>query len=470
MFTKFFVRLGLLLCLGLMFGARLCGESAPSGRTVVTYWEKWTGFEGEALRAAVEQFNRAQDEIWVDLVTMSQMDRKLIVATAGGTPPDLAGIWLPQVASFADRSALTALDQFILAEPGAREAGPEAWLRARYSPAYATLGRYQKNTYAIVSSAATSALYWNKAAFRAAGLDPERPPRTVAELDAFARKLSRRSPEGGGWAAIGFLPQEPGWFSHAWTGWFGGELFDADGRVSFDQAASRRAWAWEQSYLGAYGAEELKEFTSGFGGFASSQQAFFTGRVAMVFQGSWMDRFIREFAPGLEYGVAPWPEAGGAKTPARLEEAFTVVDADVWVIPRGAKNPAAAWRFLRWMIAANPGARTRAEVAGVELLALGQEKPSPLREQSAWVLENHPHPHGEFFRRLAESPRAWAVPRTGIWMQYQREIYAGLQHVRLGERSPEEAARYVQARVEEAAERQALSSARQAARAGEGEP
>ncbi len=49
----------------------------------VTYWEKWTGFEGEAMRKTVEAFNAKQDRIHVKLLTTSQIDRKMLMATAG---------------------------------------------------------------------------------------------------------------------------------------------------------------------------------------------------------------------------------------------------------------------------------------------------------------------------------------------------------------------------------------------------
>ena len=32
-------------------------ETRVPGRTVISYWEKWTGFEGEAMQATVDAFN-----------------------------------------------------------------------------------------------------------------------------------------------------------------------------------------------------------------------------------------------------------------------------------------------------------------------------------------------------------------------------------------------------------------------------
>lgn len=436
----------------------------------ITYWEKWTGFEADAMRAVVDQFNASQDGIFVDFVSMSQIDRKLIVATAGGDPPDVAGIWFAQQASFADRAALTPLDDFIERDTGL---APEVWLRQTYPPVFAGMQRYRGHVYALISAPATNALYWNKTAFREAGLDPETPPRTRAELDAMSRLLTRRDADTGALLCTGFLPQEPGWFSYAYPAWFGGKLVDDNGDIAIARDPANLAAAeWERGFAEMLGAQQLKRFTSGFGAFASAQQAFFTGDVAMVIQGVWFDRFIAKFAPGLDYGVAPWPEGVSAE-PRPPEQAFTVADADLLVIPRGAKHADEAWEFIRFATSANLDATTRAEVRGAELLCLGQQKASPLLKWSPWFEQNHPHPHITLFRRLADSPRAWHVPQIGVWTEYLREYNAAIQGVRLLRNEPTEAFDYVQARMSASWARHRASVERQAeaaARAGEDAP
>jgi ABC-type glycerol-3-phosphate transport system substrate-binding protein len=90
--------------------AWLCGlgtaraESAsPAARVHVIYWEKWTGFEREAMRVLVDDFNRSQQRIFVDYMAVSAVNKKTLVATAGGNPPDLAGVVAQEVFNFADK-------------------------------------------------------------------------------------------------------------------------------------------------------------------------------------------------------------------------------------------------------------------------------------------------------------------------------------------------------------------------------
>src|SRR6187549_1465619 len=83
--------LGLLVAL-LTFGLSAVALAAPpaaDGRVHVKYWEKWTGGEKAAMQALVDDFNRSQSRITVDYLSVSSVNQKTLVATAGGNPPDL---------------------------------------------------------------------------------------------------------------------------------------------------------------------------------------------------------------------------------------------------------------------------------------------------------------------------------------------------------------------------------------------
>ncbi len=64
---------GLVLLLGAFLGACTpAGTGQREGRVIIKYWEKWTGFEADAMRAVVDDFNAAQDRIFVDYSSVSQ--------------------------------------------------------------------------------------------------------------------------------------------------------------------------------------------------------------------------------------------------------------------------------------------------------------------------------------------------------------------------------------------------------------
>lgn len=47
--------------------------------------------------------------------------------------------------------------------------------------------------YALPWDTDARVIYYNKEHFREAGLDPEKPPRTIEELDEYADKLTKKS-------------------------------------------------------------------------------------------------------------------------------------------------------------------------------------------------------------------------------------------------------------------------------------
>jgi ABC-type glycerol-3-phosphate transport system substrate-binding protein len=239
-----------------------CGPNEDAKVRRITYWEKWTGFEGIAADEVVALFNERQREkakadpsyvpIEVQRVTVSRIEHKLLVATAGGNPPDVAGHYSAQVPAYAEKGALMDLG------PLAEQAGIK---RSDYVTHYYDLGVYQGKLWALPTTPASIALHWNKRLFREAGLDPEVPPKTIEELDEWAERMTKWEvtlPDGktevrSGYLPdvpadqkrllqVGFLPSEPGWWSFAWGYFFGGKLLSEDGKALANSPENVRAY------------------------------------------------------------------------------------------------------------------------------------------------------------------------------------------------------------------------------------
>jgi ABC-type glycerol-3-phosphate transport system substrate-binding protein len=437
--TKF-ARWGFALAALAAAGAAAKADTVSSdGKVHVTYWDKWiSGYEGNAIQATIAAFNRSQNRIEVEYFAISQIDRKTIIATAGGDPPDIAGIWSRNVSTFADAEVLMPLDGFIERDGWSTR----QWL-SRYYPIYASMCQHGGRVYAGISTPATVALFWNKTLFREAGLDPDRAPRTLAEFNDDCRRLTKHDPATGELTQVGFMPQEPGWWPWSFCYWFGGSLFNGRSVTFSTDPRNVAAMRWVQSFTLDNGLAAMKTFSSYFGNWASPTAPFFTGKIAMVFQGVWYDAYIRQYKPGLDYGVGFWPEAvPGIKD-------FSMAEADMLAIPRGARNPRAAWEFIKYVNSCNPGARSRGELQGAELLAYLQEKISPLRVWSPFFEQHHPNPHISIFRQLEGSPHIVCTPNMGTWWEYYLETIAAFEKVRLLEASPEEALQYGQKRAAE---------------------
>src|SRR5579862_5265094 len=89
---------------------RVSDRTEPPGAIHVAYWEKWTGFEYDAMKAVVDDFNNSQNRIHVDYVSISDVGSKTMFAVSAGCPPDIAGLWGDNVAHYADDRAIIPLD------------------------------------------------------------------------------------------------------------------------------------------------------------------------------------------------------------------------------------------------------------------------------------------------------------------------------------------------------------------------
>ena len=437
----------LLACL--LFVLHGCGEAADSAahdRVVIHYWEKWTGFEAEAMRAIVDDFNASQDKVFVKMLSVSGVDQKLLLSTAGGNPPDVAGIWTHTVPVFAEKGALTPLDKY-MAAAGMGEAD--------YIPSVWACCRHRDFTWALPATPASVALHWNKKLFEEAGLDPDRPPRSIEEFEAMAEKLTIVELKRGGELVrvrypelteaeksakdfkiiqLGHSPKEPGWWLEMWGFWFGGRMWDGQRAITADSPENIAAFNWYADYARKYGRNNLDTFGASFGNFASPQNPFLSGQVAMILQGPWMYNFIQQYAPGMRWGVAAFPSAlpiGSAPV--------TVIESDVLVIPRGASHPDEAFEFIRYVNSRGP----------MEKLCLSQRKFSPLTDVSETFIQRHPNPYIQVFIDIAKSPNARTWPRLPVWAEYCDEARAAADRVFAGDATPKQAMGDVQKRMQQ---------------------
>lgn len=65
---------------------------------------------------------------------------------------------------------------------------------SQLSPSHVRLSTYQSKIYALPFSAESSFLLYNKDLFKKAGLDPDKPPKTWAEIEQYAAKIRALGP------------------------------------------------------------------------------------------------------------------------------------------------------------------------------------------------------------------------------------------------------------------------------------
>jgi len=438
----------------LAFGPR-ANESLPKDRVVIDYWEKWTGNEEAQMRVIVDDFNNtvgAQKGIYVRYVSSSTINQKTLVATAGGVPPDIAGLFDVNLVQFASMGALEPLEDM------ARERGITA---SYYKPVYWNGCNYNGHLWALISTPTVVALHYNTrifhenaAALRAAGLDPDRAPQTIDELDAYARVLTTREP-GGRVIRAGFLPMEPNWYVNYTCYWFGGSFWDAQTRrFTLTSPPVVKSYEWIQSYASWLGKDAMSDFRNGVGNFDSPQNAFLAGTVAMEMQGPFLANFIYNRKPSMstvlwtkdvemkkspaerlrnyEWAVAPFPTA----VPGLKDVAYCGFD--VLAIPRDSKHKKEAFEFIAYV--------NRQDV--MEKLNKLHCKNSPLAKVSDDFLNNHPNPYIRVFERLARSPHAQTVPQIPIMPEVVDDLNSLSQRVSLLQITPQQGLAELQVRLQ----------------------
>jgi arabinogalactan oligomer/maltooligosaccharide transport system substrate-binding protein len=125
------------------------------------------------------------------------------------------------------------------------------------------------------------------------------PPKTTAELEALAKKLTHRAS-----GTYGLVYSYTDYYYHAaLQNGFGGRVFDENMRPVLDSPENLRAMElllqWKRDFLPA---EDPSR--------ASVANLFREGKAAMVFSGPWI---LADIAKSIDYGLAPLPALSEAK-------------------------------------------------------------------------------------------------------------------------------------------------------------
>lgn len=297
----------------------------------------------KVMDGMVADFNRLHSGIRVTPIFAGGYDEamaKTQTAVLGGNPPDVAVLLSTDLFTLLDMNAIVPLDRDI------EEAGGDRF-RRDFFDAFWLNSRLGATTYSIPFQRSTIILYYNRDAFRKAGLDLAAPPRTWTELVQDAQKLTVRDASGNvtQWG-VG-IP------SNGFTYWlFQGFVAEAGQarlatprgtEVYFDTPQTHRAldfWLRLQD-LGV----EPKGITD----WGTLPTQFVAGRFAMIYHSTGSLTFIRRSAP-FRFGTAFMPADRQYGTPTGGGNLYIFKG-----IPP--ERQRAAWEFIQWMTAPQQAAR-----------------------------------------------------------------------------------------------------------------
>ncbi|MFJ4579520.1 ABC transporter substrate-binding protein [Streptomyces echinatus] len=274
----------------------------PSKDTTINFWHAWSApNEVKAVKSLVAGFERAHPNIHVNVVGNMTDDKINQALRAGGdkAPDVISSFTTNNVGKFCSSGALVDLNPFF------EKSGVDP--EATFPKPMNEYTQFDGNRCAVPLLGDAYGLYYNKTAFRKAGI--ESPPKTWSEFTADAKKLTVR--QGDGYKQLGFMPDYHGWESTTehYLGQFSPTYFAKDGRSNLaEDPAFEKGFTLQKKLVDELGGfRRLERFRATLGDEWGPKHPFHTGQVAMQLDGEWRLGMAEEAGPDFEIGVAPLP-------------------------------------------------------------------------------------------------------------------------------------------------------------------
>lgn len=272
----------------------------------------------------------------------------------GNDAPAMAVLLSVDTFTLYDEDVIVALDDLATTDE-------EKAFLTDFFPAFLANGQVGGKVWSLPFQRSTPVLYWNKEAFKAAGLDPETPPATWAEQVEFGKKLVKKDASGAvtNWGLRIPTSGFPYWLFQGLTTANGVELMNADGnRTNFDDPAVVEALEYLVSLSKEHGVMQ-----EGIIEWGATPQAFFEGESAMMWTTTGNLTNVRTNAP-FEFGVAMLPamKQRGAPTGGGNIFIFNAVDEETqkaaFEFAKYLTSPeiAADWSIKTGYVAVSPAA------------------------------------------------------------------------------------------------------------------
>ncbi len=351
----------------------------------------WANDEPKSITIDMaNEFAKLHPEVKVQIrrVGFGVLNDETMRAAMAGNGPDIVTIDNPNVAMFASRGALLDLTPFL-------DKSKVIDTKQIYTGPLEN-ATWDHKVYAIPREVNTLALYYSEDAFKAAGLDPDKPPQTWDELYADAQKLTNpsKSVYGLAFSAIG---TEEGTFQFLPFI----QTADASWNSLNSPGAIRAIQFWQKLIDSKVASPDTLSRTQ-----SEAAQNFINGNAAMDIDGPWE-------LPGISKGAKfKWRVALLPVEKAGAPRASALGGLDHAIL-KSSKNPALAFEFLEYMYSQQPRAWNE--------FGLLPPSKNTITKDPQW-----PEAYKVFSEQMV-----YARPRgpNPNWMQISKAIYTAMQQV-----------------------------------------
>jgi len=324
----------LFLLIALVAGFAFAGgaQEQKGGTVNLSIWSGYPEME-PFYKHAAEEYKKLHPNVEVTVLAqpLREFEQKLSATIPSDTASDIIEISMYANQKFIEAGLIPELPQNVkdyFMVPG------------RFSDFAKNNNTYKGKLYGLPIFQGRTALFWNKAMFREAGL--KEAPKTFAEMAEYAKKLVKTDASGNMTRSGHSLRLSGQGSGVAEKFWFvlypmGGTILE-EGKekgkyhAGYNNEAGRKALKYyiDALYVDKWDSHMIKHDT----------EAFELGLTAMFFRESWVIGDIAAKAPTLEYDTAPVPRDvrwGRITNPVNL------------YVTRTCKNPDVAWDFAMFM-------------------------------------------------------------------------------------------------------------------------
>lgn len=374
------------------------------GKKLITIWQTYNDEEIKLFEKLLAEYEAAHPDIKFkhQSIPFFGSEPKILTALATRTTPDIARLDVSFVAKLGLRNALVELG------PLGMDAIKDRYLDAALGSCY-----IKGKLYAVPEQINGLCLFYDKDQFVAAGLDPEKPPKTWDEFLEYGKILN--ASDDTQWA-FGLRNQLWWMFPIFYT--FGAEFLSEDNKTCLldsPEAIAAMQFRYDLTHKykiegGAWRSGGIRDDTG------------FPNVYAMVFSGPWAVKSNKERE--INFGVSTIP-AGPAGT-------HTNVGGQDMVIFRTSRHPQEAFDFLSWL--------TSKEVQARWCNELGQ---IPVNMEAYPLIDTTRHPEIEVFMEQMKTaiPRPQILNYNDIENLFLREMEAALTGSKPIEKALQDASR-----------------------------
>ena len=347
---------------------------------------KFEDYNAAWYKKRVEDFNKAHEnsiQVKLSVVPGDAWAAKLKTAQAAGTAPEIVNTSYNLIAPAAQAGQIMAMDDYV---------APSTFddLYDNVNQFVSVKGKHYAYPMLVEPSAL---LFYRKDLFTAAGLDPEKPPTTWAEMLDYAKKLTKNGVFGLQMAANGV--------EYAWTSW-GLQMWFGHRSISDDWSKATVVDDGYKQLIGFY-----KQFADAkvvpkqaFAGGYADITPLAQGKVAMATIGSWAIGALRNDFKAVtdKIGVAvlPTPDGDFHKPTASLGGWTLAIDGK-------AKHPKEAAEAITWILGGEPAAM-------VDFFKASQFSKFSARKSVDELINQDPAASGDAWHKLiAENVVAYAT-------------------------------------------------------------